>query len=342
MRLGVDTYSLRFQGFNAFQFLDYAAGLGLDLVQFSTYENLDSHDPAYLDEVKAHAKRHELGIEIGMGSIDRHAASFRPELGTGPEQLLDMCQAAVRLGSPLVRCFLGMQSDRLGKVSVAEHVAECVRTIQAVAPFAREHRLKIAVENHGLGDLLADEMAAMIERTGPDVAAVTLDTGNPTYAAENPLYTAEVLAPYVATTHFRDTGIWEDENGARVQWTVLGKGTVDLRAILGLLEARCPGAAINLETITGGAPRVLPYLDPESEFWRLYPEMPARSLARFITLARQGSAAGCGPLDQLTGQMGPNVAPEMAGRLREQQRTHFEQSVAYAKEALGLGERARK
>ena len=341
MRLGIDTFSVRWQGWDAFQTLDYAAGLGLDVVQFSTRENLASHDPGYLAEVRAHADRRGLGVEIGMGSIDRYAASFRPELGTGAEQLTDMCRAAAPLGSPIVRCFLGMQGDRLRRVPFAEHVAECVRTIGAVAPLARDLGLKIAVENHGFGDFLADELRAMIETAGPDVAAATLDTGNPAYCAEPPLYSAEVLAPYIATTHVRDTAIWEEDTGAGAQWTVLGQGTVDLEAITALLARDCPGIVVNLEVITGGPPRTIPYLDPQSEFWRLYPEMPARSLARYVALARAGTRAGAGPLDQLLGQPEAATDPETAERLAAQQRAHFEASVAYARDVLGLGERPR-
>jgi sugar phosphate isomerase/epimerase len=341
MRLGIDTFSIRWQGWDAFQTLDHAASLGLDVVQFSTWENLASHDAGYLDEVLAHARRQGLAIEVGMGSIDRHAGAFRPELGSGAEQLAELCVAAGRLESPVVRCFLGAQSDRLGPVPFREHVAECVRTIRTVAPLARDLGLRIAVENHGFGDFLADELAAMVEEAGPDVAAVTLDTGNPTYAAEDPLYSAEVLAPYVATTHLRDSAIWEDDLGAQAQWTVLGQGTVDLLGIIHLLETRCPGVAANLEVITAGAPRALPYLDPEAELWRLYPEMPARSLARYVALARRGTRGGAGPLDQLLGQPGSEGDSEAAERLREQQLDHFRASAVYARDVLGLGERPR-
>jgi sugar phosphate isomerase/epimerase len=342
MRLGVDSFSLRYQGWDAFQFLDYAGALELDVIQFSTRENLASHDPGYLKEVRAHANRLGLQIELGMGSIDRYAASFRPELGTGSEQLIDMCRAAAVLGSPVVRCFLGMQSDRLGAVPVQEHIAECVRTLKAVEPVARDLGLKICLENHGFGDLLAHELKALVEEAGPDFVGVTLDTGNPAFAAEDPLYTAQALAPYVGTTHFRDTALWEHEAGAEGQWTILGKGVVDLKAILGVLETRCPGVAVNLETITGVAPRVIPYLEPDSDFWRMYPEMPARSLARFLVLARRGTRMGIRPLEQLTGGLTDRTPPDVAERIRAQQRDHFEQSVAYAKTQLGLGERARR
>jgi hypothetical protein len=44
MRLGLDTYSLRWQGWDAFQLLDYAASLGLDNVQFSERSTLASLD----------------------------------------------------------------------------------------------------------------------------------------------------------------------------------------------------------------------------------------------------------------------------------------------------------
>lgn len=340
MRLGIDTFSIRFQGWNAFQTLDYAARQGLDVVQFSTRENLESHDPGYLREVKAHADRLNLDVEIGMGSIDRFAASFRPELGSGAEQLTDMCHAASHVGSPFVRCFLGMQGDRLGGVPIQEHIAECVRTIQEVGPLARERGLKIALEDHGFGDLLADELKALVETAGPDIAAVTLDTGNPVFAAEDPVYTAMTLAPYIVTTHFRDTAVWQHERGAEGQWTILGKGSVDLKAVLEILRTQCQGdVAVNLETITGGAPRVIPYLDLESDFWKMYPDMPARSLARFLEIPKRGTEQGISPLDQLTGAVSADTPPDLTEQLKAQQLRHFEAGVVFAKRDLGLGER---
>jgi hypothetical protein len=78
-RLGVDSYSLRLQGWSAFELCDYAARLGLDNVHLSERRNLASLDPGYLRELRAHAEGHGLGIEIGMGSFDRFAESFRAE-----------------------------------------------------------------------------------------------------------------------------------------------------------------------------------------------------------------------------------------------------------------------
>ncbi len=327
MRLGLDSYSLRWQGWDAFQFLDYAAGLSLDNVQFSSRDNLASHEESYLRSVRDHATARGLTVEVGMGSIDRHAASFRPEWGTGEEQLGAMIRAAAIVGSPVVRCFLGSQDERAGTVPLAEHIAECVRVLQAVAPLAREHGIKLAVENHGGVDLLARELVGLVERAGPETVGVCLDTGNPPYAAEDPTLAVELLAPYTVTTHLRDTRVWATPDGALAQWVPLGVGNLDLRRILALLAEHAPAAPINLEVITGVEPQALPYLAPDADFWAGYPDMPARDLARYIAYAQRGTPA---PLDQLTLPRGVRFPPAgQADALLSQQRRHFEESVQH-------------
>ena len=337
--LGIDSYSLRWQGWNAFQFLDHAAELGLDNVQFSERGNLASHDAGYLRELTAQADGLGLLIEVGMGSFDRHSATFRPEFGSGEEQLTTMLHAARALGSPVVRCFLGNQEDRNGAVPLSEHVAECLRTLQAVAPLARELGIKIAVENHGGVDLLARELRELVETAGPDYIGVCLDTGNPAYAAEDPVLATEVLAPYVVTTHVRDTRVWSAPDGAFAQWCALGAGDVDLPRILAILATQAPAAPINLEIITGTVPQPMPYFDPASGFWARYPAMLAQDFARFVALAQRGTS---GALDQLTLPPGVRVPPDdQVEAFRAQQLGDFARSVRHAREVLGLGERGR-
>jgi hypothetical protein len=106
------------------------------------------------------------------------------------------------------------------------------------------------------------------------------------------------------------------------------------------LVEQTPGVAFNIETITGYAPTFIPYGDPDSGFWRAYPDMLARDFARFVTLAQAGPAE---PLQQLTLPTGVHLPPPgpAGDGLRDQQRRHFEESVAYAQQTLGLGERMR-
>jgi sugar phosphate isomerase/epimerase len=339
MRLGLDSFSLRWQGWDAFQFLDYAATLDLDNVQFSERGNLASHDAGYLRALKDHADGLGLTIEVGMGSFDRHATSFRPEFGSGEEQLTAMLHVAAAVGSPVVRCFLGAQDERSGAVPLQEHIAECARTLRAVAPLVRELGIKIAVENHGGVDLLARELRALIETVGPETVGVCLDTGNPPYAAEDPLLSTEILAPYAITTHLRDTKVWATADGAAAQWVPLGAGSADLPAILALLAAHAPTIAINLEVITGTPPASLPYYTPGAPFWERYPDMPARDFARYVALAGRGTPD---PLEQHLLPPGLRQPPQdQIERYREQQRQHFERSVRHARDVLGLGERGK-
>ena len=306
MRLGLDSYSLRWQGWDAFQFLDYTANLGLDNVQFSSRDNLGSLEEGYLRTLRDYAAARGLTLELGIGSIDRHAASFRPDRGSGEEQLSEMIRAAAIVGSPVVRCFLGSQDERAGMVPLAEHIAECVRVLRGVAPLAREHGVMIAVENHGGVDLLARELLALVERAGPETVGVCLDTGNPPYGGEDPHLAVELLAPYTVTTHLRDTRVWATREGALAQWVPLGAGNLDLPRVLATLGERAATIPLNLEVITGVAPAAVPFLAPDGDFWSRYPDMLARDFARYLALAQRGTAA---PFEQLTLPRGVGMLP---------------------------------
>jgi sugar phosphate isomerase/epimerase len=273
-----------------------------------------------------------------MLSFDRYSCLYNPAYGTAEQQLSDMIKAAKALGSPIVRCVLGNQADRLGPTPYPQHVEEGLRVLRAVSPLARDLEIRLAVENHGGVDFLARELKAFVEEAGTDFVGVCLDTGNPTPAGEDPELAAEVLAPYVVSTHIRDSRVWAVSEGAMVQWVPLGQGCVDFRRIVDTLFRCAPNLPINLEIITGvpSHPRLVPYLDLESDLWKKYPAMLARDLARFIRLAECGTPE---PLEQVTLPTDARVPP--AGppgeQLRAQQRRHLEDSVVYAKTALGIG-----
>ncbi len=335
--LGLDSYSLRLQGWDAFAFIRYAGAMGLDAVHFSERANLASHDRSYLREVRDEARAQGVALEVGLGSIDRYAASFDPTHGDAEEQVTAMIQAAAEVGSPIVRCFLGDRRDRAGAVPLEAHIAECERVIAAIAPVARANRVRLALENHGGVDLLARELRAIIERRGFDVVGACLDTGNPAYAGEDPLLAAEILAPYALTTHVRDTAVWEAADGAMAQWVPLGEGNTDLAGIRDLLVAHAPECPFDLEIITGTGPARVPYLT--SEHAMLYPEVPAMDAARFALLARDGTRRGLRPRTQVLAVRAGATPPDTLERLRIQQRADFESSVAYARSRLHLGRR---
>jgi hypothetical protein len=176
---------------------------------------------------------------------------------------------------------------------------------------------------------------ALIVEAGKDFVGSCLDTGNPMWVVEDPLVTLETLAPYVATSHVRDSAVFEHPRGAAAQWVALGDGAVDFVRFVGLYRKLCPGASMQLEIITGRPPEVIPYLEPD--FWKAFQKMPAWEFARFLALAKSGR-----PFlgNMVIGQWSDN-SPALEAALKEQQRVDLERSLEYAKKKLGVGVRWR-
>jgi hypothetical protein len=106
---------------------------------------------------------------------------------------------------------------------------------------------------------------------------------------------------------------------------------VDFGLFVQRFHKQCPGAAMQLEVITGRPPEVLPYLEPD--FWKAFQKTPAWEFARFVALARGGR-----PFlgNMVIGQWSDN-SPALEAALKEQQRIDLERSLEYAKKTLGIG-----
>ena len=332
MKLGVDTYSIRSQGWDAFGYLEYSKRIGLDIVHFSDMGPFESLDEGYLRDVKSKADELGLEIEAGMGSICPTSTTFRDENGSAVEQVSRMLRVAQLLESPSLRCFLGSGADRRTAEPLETHIQSTVDTCQAVRDLAMDLGVKLAIENHA-GDLQGSELKELIERAGPEFTGACIDSGNPLWTLEDPMVTLEHLAPYVVTSHIRDTSVWMHPRGAAVQWVAMGDGNVRIKEWTEAFKKHCPDAPFTLEIITGGAPRVMPYLEPD--FWGPYENVPAHEFARFEKLVRDGTPF-MGTM--LTISFGQELPEEYEAALVAQQRVDLERSVRYCHEALGVGE----
>jgi hypothetical protein len=104
-----------------------------------------------------------------------------------------------------------------------------------------------------------------------------------------------------------------------------------------LIKEHAPKASFCLELITAGAPKDVPYLDPEAEVWQKYPHTLAKDFARFVALAHKGPP---GPVEMIWRPEKGAPEGELAERLRVQQLAHYAESFTYCREVLGMGERA--
>jgi sugar phosphate isomerase/epimerase len=324
--MGIDAYSLRSQQWDAFQILDYCHPLGVRVVHFSEIRLLGGLETTHLQEVRRHAAELRIDLEIGMLSISPASKLFDPSQGTPEDQLGRMIEAAGVVGSPLVRAVVGNAADRRNTVPFERILTDAVRVLKRIRSRALDAGVKIAIENHS-GDMQALELKRLIEEAGPDFVGACLDSGNPLITLEDPHFSLEVLAPYVLTSHVRDTCVWLTDNGAATAWVRMGEGNVGIDEYVRRYAELCPGRALSLEIIIAPQPRPFPFY--EVGFWDAYRAVPAWQFARFLKIAARGTPAVFRPLGA-----GETVA--------ERERADLESSLLYTQRLLTAANAARE
>jgi sugar phosphate isomerase/epimerase len=227
-----------------------------------------------------------------------------------------MIDAAVAIGSPIVRAVLGSAEDRKPP-GIEKRIGDTIRVLRNSRQRAQDAGIKVAIENHA-GDMQARELKSLIEGAGPEFTGVCLDSGNPLWTIEDPHLTLEKLYPYVLTSHVRDSSVWSVPEGAAVQWVRMGDGNVGIDDYVRRYMQLCPGRALSLEIIVTG-PRIFPYRQPE--FWSNYRTTPAWEFERFAALVENGK---------------PRPAPEPVPKqqIAAQQREDLEASIRYTKRLI--------
>lgn len=329
MKLGVDLFSLRFNDWNAYEHIEYAKRVGLDVLHFSDLVPFESTDEGYLREVRQTANHAGIDIEVGMGSICPTSTTFKGDRGTAVDQLSEMLTIASIMGSPAVRCFLGANADRHTRTPLAEHIDATIDTCKSVRAQALDLGVKIAIENHA-GDLQGRELAQLIERAGPEYVGAVVDSGNPLWVAESPFTTLDHLGPYALMSHIRDTAVWPHPEGALAQWVAMGEGTVDIATWSREYMARCPDTNFTLEVISTLPPKVIDYLNPD--FWRAYPDTPASEFAAFLRHVHAGRPF----IKPALTVNWADISPDLRTALAAEQRNQLERSIDYCRSVLSI------
>ncbi|MBI5773104.1 MAG: sugar phosphate isomerase/epimerase [Verrucomicrobia bacterium] len=325
IKLGFDNFAVRDMKWNARQLVDYAEKLRCDTVFITDLGPFEGKfEDATLREHRKYATDKGVEIQLGSWSICPTSKAFKKDWGTAEEHLALGIRMAKALGTHAFRVVLGRQDDRKSEGGIEARIANTVKVLKSQRSRAVDASVKVSVENHA-GDMQSVELKELIEAAGKDYVGANIDSGNAVWTAEDPIANLEVLAPYVITTSLRDTMLWESAKGVTAQWTAMGDGCVDLKAYFDIFEKRCPGVAVNIETISGFA-REMPTNDPE--FWKMFPKQSEASRKRFLALAKKGKA------------IAPFKAPEGADKAKAQQeyqREQVERSIRHCKESLGLG-----
>lgn len=319
LKLGFDNFSVRALGWKAPRLLDYAAEQKVDTILFSDLDVFESFEDAYLKDVRK--KADDLGIEVqaGTGGICPSSTRFNKKWGTAEELLALTIKVAEAMGSKAARCYLGGAADRTSEGGIEARIEDTVAVCKKVKSRALDAGVKIAVENHA-GDMQAWELVTLIEAAGTDYVGATIDSGNATWTLEDPVQNLEILGKYAASSGIRDSMIWEYEAGAKVAWTAMGEGCVDMKKYIERWAVLCPEVPVQLEIISGFSK---PFAYLNEEFWAPYQKVRGPEFAKFVALAKRGK----------------EIPNGKAGD-KDYQLAELERSIQYSKEVLGLGRKS--
>jgi 3-oxoisoapionate decarboxylase len=326
IRLGYDNFSVRDLNWKAPRLIDYAVEMKCDNVFITDFGPFEKTDDAYLGDLKKMAADKGVQIWLGSWSICPTAKRFKKDWGTAEEHLALGLRMAKALGSPVFRVVLGGGEDRDSSGGIDARIADTVKVLKSQRSKALDAGVKVAIENHA-GDLHSTELVRLIEEAGKDYVGANMDSGNAVWTCEDPLQSLENLGPYTICTSLRDSATWESANGATTQWTAMGDGTIDWKTYFKRFVELCPNSPVHIETISGFN-RELTYL--KKDFWKVWPNMRASDLARFVALAKKGTP-------REVWKAPANVDRKTA--TQQYQKDQIERSIAYCR-SIGLGMRA--
>jgi sugar phosphate isomerase/epimerase len=304
--------SKKFPGFmNAIDLIEHCAKIKAGGVQVGV--NNWSQDFAK----KVRDKREKLGLylegSIGLPKQSEDVATFEKEVINAKEA-----------GATVLRtvCLGGRRYETFDSLSAfKEFKSNSIASLQRAEPIVRKHKMKLAIENHK--DWRADELAALIKQLGSEWIGVTLDFGNSIALMEDPMEVIKALVPFVFSTHVKDMGVEEYENGFLLSEVPLGNGFLDLPAMVNLCRQHNPDITFSLEMITRD-PLEIPCLT--NEYWNTFENIPAPVLAQTLQMVRR---------EKMKSSL-PRVAQLNAEERLTREEDNIISSLVYSREKLGL------
>jgi 3-oxoisoapionate decarboxylase len=212
-------------------FLDRANALGVEGVSLESCYLPEPTD-RFLGELADRLAERALEPVWAWGHPNGLHSGHSPE---AEDDLVRHLAFARRIGARVMRICAGGRRTR--PADWESHRAALLPVLRRIADAASRAGIVLAVENHI--DLLADELAELIETVDSPALGVCLDTGNNLRLFEDPLAVARRLAPYARATHVKNMTARPGNPRDFAFWPSVpldADGLVDLPAILALLR----------------------------------------------------------------------------------------------------------
>ena len=275
MKVGLDALTLKAVSLDPLELLDLTRAHGMEGLHFSA-GLLKGRDDAYIEKLAAEAKEHRLYLELAGAGVNpgRSGRSIAETV----EDWNPLFALARRLDAPILNTCFGLLKERtFCTPTLAEQIDLTIQVLRELSLVAADHDVIITMELHV--DLTSLELAHIIDTVDSAHVRVNLDTANALGLLEDPVDAARVLAPYVHTTHFKDTCIYPTAEG--YNWlggAPLGRGLVDLPEVVEILYRANPNVHLNIEDSGGFIP--IPMYD--EAFLKSFTDLTPVRMARFL------------------------------------------------------------
>ncbi len=252
------------------EFLEYCHALGAGGIQAP----LSSLEPAYVARLRHRLE--ELGMYFeAMVSLPREdPAAFERTASAAKEA----GALALRTTAPGPRRYEAFETREAWEATAARARAG----LRMAVPVVEKMRIPLAIENHR--DWTLEEFLGLMKEYSSESVGVCLDTGNNIALLDDPTEVVERLAPYAVSTHIKDMGVEEYEDGFHLVELPLGEGALDVAAMVRTIRRARPAVKLTLEMITRD-PTPVPCLT--ERYWAAMPRRDARDLARALAWVRR-------------------------------------------------------
>jgi 3-oxoisoapionate decarboxylase len=252
------------EGFAAMKFLEASHRAGAEVVMIYDFL-LDPLDNSQLKQLRARAEELDVVFEASGQDL------FRPAYERAMER-------AAALGAKAIGAYSGMllRPDKIPTLDLwDQHQARTEARLRELAPVAKRLGMVVALENHL--DFTIEELYNLMKRIDSPHIGVLYDVGNGIATLDDPIESAELLAPYVACTHFKDFAVEEVARGFLFTMVPLGAGSLQLHEIAKRLVNKVrPEANFCIEMMNGQQFEVK-WL--EERFWVPYRGVTGRGVA---------------------------------------------------------------
>ena len=249
-----------------FEWIELAATLGVDGLEF--YSGFLRDDDAFLNEVKVALQGHKLAMPMLCCSPD----FTQPDpvlLQAEVDREKRMIELTAFFGGRYCRVLSGQRRPELDR---RDGVAQVVRVIKGLLPFAEQNGIVLTMENHYKDNYWEypefaqkmDVFTEIVDQIDSPWFGVNFDPSNTLLAGEDPLALLECVKDRVVTMHASDrflkSGTIEDlrreENAAgyasRLAHGVIGKGLNDYDTIFTVLHSVSFDSWISIEDGVNG------------------------------------------------------------------------------------------